>query len=137
MPKREIPNTQSEALEKVTHDFAAWRKTKTGRARIPEPLWAAAADLHHSFGLSVNKIAKSLRLNYSTLKTHIFQEQPSAIESVEKSSATFIEVESVPPYSDCIIEMEQPSGVKMRMCFRGRVDPDALELGRYFLEDRP
>lgn len=137
MPKSELTNTQSEALENVTQDFLAWRETKIGRARIPESLWSAAADLHHSFGLSVNKIAKSLRLNYSTLKTHVFQEQPSSIESVEKPSATFIEVESVPPYSDCIIEMEQPSGVKMRMCFRGRVDPAALKLGRYFLEDRP
>jgi len=137
MAKRELSTTQSKALEKVTHDFAVWRETKTGRARIPESLWAAAADLHHFFGLSVNKIAKSLRLNYSTLKTHVFQEQPSVIESVEKPSATFIEVESVPPYSDCIIEMEQPSGVKMRMCFRGRVDPAAMEFGKYFLEDRP
>lgn len=137
MPKSELTNTQSEALEKVTHDFSAWRETKTGRARIPESLWAAAADLHYSFGLSVNKIAKSLRLNYSTLKTHIFQEQPAAIDSVEKTSATFIEVEPAQPYSDCIIEMEQPSGVKMRMCFRGRVDPAALEIGKYFLENRP
>ena len=98
---------------------------------------AAAADLHYSCGLSVNKIAKSLRLNYSALKTHIVQEQPAAIDTVEKTSAPFIEVEPVQPYSDCIIEMEQPSGVKMRMCFRGRVDPAALEIGRYFLEDRP
>lgn len=137
MPKSELTNTQSEALEKVTQDFSAWREIKTGRACIPESLWAVAADLHHSFGLSVNKIAKSLRLSYSTLKTHIFQEEPAAIESVEKASATFIEVESVPPYSDNIIEMEQPSGVKLRMCFRGRVDPAALELGKYFLEGRP
>ena len=136
MPKKELSTTQSEALEKVTQKFSAWRETKTGRARIPKHLWAAAVYLHHSFGLSVNKIAKSLRLSYSTLKTHIYQDQPADIESVEKTPATFIEVGSAPPYSDSIIEMEQPSGVKMRMCFRGRVDPAALELGRYFLEGR-
>ncbi len=140
MPKTELTNEQSTELERAKQLFSGWRKTKRGRERIPDNLWSAAADLFHTWGLGINKIAHSLRLNYTALKIKI-HETPSvdvkAIDNTE-STPTFIEVEP-PPHisSDCVIEMEKQSGVKMRMCFRGRADPAVISLGRYFLEEHP
>jgi len=34
--------------------------------------------------------------------------------------------------SECIVEMQDCSGAKMRMCFKGKTDFDFLELGKSF-----
>jgi hypothetical protein len=36
-----------------------------------------------------------------------------------------------------VIEMENQTGIRMRMCLRGRADPAVLDLGRYFLAGVP
>lgn len=137
MSKADLTDEQCVALEEAKQKFAEWRENKTGRERIPDSLWSTAADLFHSFGLPVNKIARSLRLNYSTLKTHIAEKSSTIPKSTEETSATFVELPTPQAYSDCVIEMENQSGVKMRMCFRGPVDPVAVELGRHFFEGQP
>ncbi len=137
MNKIELTNSQCSALEEVKQEFAAWRDTRTGRGRIPESLWAAATDLFLSYGLSINRIARTMRLNYTALKTHIAKKTPVAIKPIEEATATFIELEPPQMCSDCVIEMERQSGVKIRMCFSGRVDPAVLDLGRHFLEGQP
>ena len=137
MSKENLTDQQCVALEEAKQKFAEWRENKTGRARIPDSLWSVAADLFHSFGLTVNKIARSLRLNYSALKTHIAQKSSVILKSTKETSATFVELPTPQAYSDCVIEMENQSGVKMRMCFRGQVDPVAVEIGRHFLEGQP
>jgi len=138
MNKQPLTTEQSAALEKTRHLFADWRKTKTARARIPDLLWQAAADLYHTRGMGINLIAMGLRLNHSTLKAKILDMPPAAIEpAVEDASPLFIEVAAPPICSDCVIEMENQTGVKMRMCFRGRADPAVLGLGRYFLAGVP
>ncbi|ACN18000.1 hypothetical protein HRM2_p00060 (plasmid) [Desulforapulum autotrophicum HRM2] len=55
------------ALKKVQKQFKHWRKTKTGRERIPDSLWQAAADVFHIGGHSLNKVAKALHLNHTHL----------------------------------------------------------------------
>jgi len=140
MHKTELTIEQSTAIERAKQLFSSWRDTKIGRERIPDHLWNSAADLFHTWGLSINKIAHSLRLNYTALKTKIYITPSVDVKAIDdtESTPTFIEVEP-PPHigSDCVIEMEKQSGVKMRMCFRGRADPAVISLGRYFLEDHP
>ena len=46
--------------------FARWRKSHTGRLPIPEPLWAAAAEVAREHG--VFRTAKVLSLEYGKLK---------------------------------------------------------------------
>lgn len=135
MNKQPLTSEQSAALEKARQLFAHWRKTRTSR-RIPDHLWQAAADLYHIRGMSINRIARGLRLNHSTLKAKI--SDIDAVEPpVEDASPLFIEVPPAPVLSDCVLEMENQTGVKMRMCFRGRSDPAVLALGRYFLASVP
>lgn len=139
MNKTKLTSDQITAMEEAKQLFSAWRKNKTGRERIPGNLWDAAVKLFKTWELSINKVARSLSLNHSALKAKIMEAPPAAIQSIDNNETppTFIEVE--PPHigSDCVIEMEHQSGVKIRMCFRGRVDPAVISLGRYFLEGHP
>lgn len=137
MYKLELTNEQCAALEEAKRQFSAWRAAKTGRERIPAHLWKTASDLFCTWGLGINRIARSLRLHYSTLKTKILEMPATDIQPVEEATPTFIEIEPAVMGSDCVIEMEKQSGVKLRMCFRGRADPSVISLGRYFLEDHP
>lgn len=134
MNKRPLTTEQAAALEKVLQLFADWRKIKIARERIPDHLWQAAAYLYHTRRMSTNRIARGLRLNHSALKAKILDMPPAAIEPpAQDASPQFIELAPPPVCSDCFIEMENQTGIKMRLCFRGRADPAVLDLGRYFL----
>lgn len=137
MDKTKLTDTQYSALKKVEQQFADWRETRTKRGRIPDSLWSGAVDLFNCYGLSINKIAQTLRLNYTDLKLHITDPPPVVMKPIEDESATFVELDPPLVTADCVIEMEKPSGAKLRMCFRGRADPVAIDLGRYFLEGLP
>lgn len=146
MNKQPLTSEQAAALEKAWQLFEDWRKSKTGRPRIPKNLWQTAANLYHRHGMSINRIARRLSLNYSTLKAKTFENPPplAVIESsddhspsIDASSPMFIELAPLSAHSDCVIEMENRSGAKMRVCFRGRADPGVLDLGRYFLAGVP
>jgi len=138
MNKQPLTTDQIFAVQKAQMLFMDWRKTKAVRDRIPDGLWQAAADLYHILGVSINRIARALRLNYSTLKSKILDKRAAAIEPpADDASDMFIELAPGPVCTDCIIEMENQTGVKMRMRFTGRADPAVISLGRYFLTGVP
>ncbi len=137
MNKKQLTSEQRAALENVKERFIAWREAKIGRARIPYELWDAAVALFHDWEMSINMIARSLRLNYTALKAKILEKPPVAVEPTEDVSTTFIEVQPQEICSDCVIDMENQSGTKMRICFRGRADPAVVNLGKFFLEAQP
>ena len=73
--------------------------------------------------MSINKIARGLRLNHTVLKEKIFDMPPAAIDlPADDESPIFIEGASLPECANCVIEIENQTGIKMRMCFNGRVD---------------
>ena len=139
MNKQLLTAEQSTALENALQLFASWRKNRTGKCRIPDNLWQAAIDLHHTQEMSIHKIALSLRLNHTALKekicncTYCAPIDPSA----DDESDLFIEVTPPQECSDSVIEMENQAGFKMRMCFRGRADPAVISLGKYLLAGVP
>ena len=53
-------------LEGVRRRFERWRATRKGRSRIPDSLWASAALMANTYGIS--RTAQALRLNYYRLK---------------------------------------------------------------------
>ena len=139
MNRKSLTAKQSAALEEARRLFASWRKNKTGRPSIPGDLWQTATDLYHAKGITINKIARSLRLNYTALKEKICDGTHSAAIDLAAGdeSTMFIEVASPPECSDCVIEIENQAGLKMRMCFRGRADPTVISLGKYLLAGVP
>lgn len=130
--------TAVSALEEVQQQFKIWRETKTGRERIPDSLWQAAAEVFHNGEHSLHKISKTLHLNHTSLREHVEQHLPSSIESepeaVPEHSPAFIAFELDPPISvsECVIEMEDTTGAKMRMCLRGKTDPNILGICKSF-----
>lgn len=139
MHKQPLTEEQSAALEEARQLFAGWRENRTGRSRIPDNLWQAAADLYHKQGLTINRIARGLRLNHTALKEKIYDRthSPAIDPLADDESTMFIEVASPPECSDCVIEMENQAGLKMRICFRGRADPTVISLGKYLLSGVP
>jgi hypothetical protein len=53
-------------VQRTYQRFVRWRSSHRGRLPIPEPLWAAAAELARKRGISTT--AKVLRLEYGKLK---------------------------------------------------------------------
>jgi len=119
-------------LESVQYQFEKWRENrKSHREPIPENLWTAAISLCSQYG--INQVSRALHLSYMSLKEKI-----PGMKSVSKkrkaTSPFFVELDCQRsfPASECIIEMENTDGSKMRMSFKGRTDLDLLELGKAF-----
>ena len=55
-----------------------------------------------------------------------------SIQEVHPPSFVELNFEHSPLVSECIVEMEDRAGAKMRMCFKGKMDFDLLELGKAF-----
>ncbi len=118
--------------------FARWRKAHVGRRPIPEPLWAAAAQLAREHG--VFQTAKTLRLDYVKLKqlTTSAHSTPgkSVRRRVERPVAPAAFMELLAPGaggSECLIELEGPRG-KMRIQWKGATAADLARFSRAFWE---
>jgi len=137
-------------LEGTRRRFDRWRRTRKGRSRIPEPLWTSAVKAAGEYG--VNKTAQALRLDYYALKKRVAKEAvdpqqiinariglPGAANASrgvanEEAVATFVELASPAPAStrECILELEDPGGAKMRVHLKGVEAPDLAALSRCF-----
>ncbi len=119
-------------LSELAERIETWRQTRKKRRPMPEQLWQAAASL--SKKLSIQQVSKALRLNYAALKNRVHPAQ-KALPASKQAPAAFIELgfEQQPSsISECIVEMQDGCGAKMKMHFRGKTDLDLLELGKAF-----
>jgi hypothetical protein len=131
MSQGKIPSLPS-PLESIGYQFEQWRETrKSPREPIPENLWAAAIRLCNQY--SINHVSRYLHLSYTTLKKKVQWEKPFP-KKKKLSSPAFVELDwhGHFPLSECIIEMENVYGSKMKMSFKGRADLDLIELSRAF-----
>ena len=121
------PASQQSSIEQVEEQFKTWRRTRAKRCAIPDELWQAAESLYPEY--SLYRISKALRLNYTDLK-HRIEQKPSTVVT----KAGFIELDlsdSIHP-AECLVEMQDSTGAKMRMHFKGNAGLDLLELGKVF-----
>ena len=126
---------ESLTLEQVCQQFKYWRQSREKRCPIPEKLWQAAESLYPEH--SIYNISKALRLNYTDLKQRLEPKQPAFIPpSINASEFIEVKVNSAIRPAECLVEMEDPIGAKMRMHFKGDAGLDLLELGRIFLSRR-
>ena len=123
---------KSFTLEQVRHQFEHWRQTRNKRCPIPKKLWQAAESLFPEY--SLYHISKALRLNYTDLKKRIQEKPPPAFIPPPINPAEFIElkINSAIQPAECLVEMEDPFGAKMRMHFKGEAGLDLLELAKHF-----
>jgi hypothetical protein len=101
---------------------------------IPEPLWAAAAELARSYG--VCRTAQVLRLEYKKLKRLTAGEAGGKPVRRRRAPApaTFMELAPLPTAAaECVIELEGPRG-KLRIQWKGATAPDLAGLSRVLWE---
>jgi len=124
---RDLPARLAGLQRRLEH----WRRTRKGHSRIPEPLWASAVKAAACYGL--NPTAQALHLDYYSLKKRV-EQASSATPSEEGSVTAFVEL--APPVSgnsrECILELEDPGGAKMRVQLKGVEALDLAALSRSF-----
>ncbi len=125
-------------LNKVKSEFDFWRTTIKNGKPIPVELWEQAVDLYPEF--TISKISITISLSYTNLKRRVEQKAEDVSGDRIENIPAFIELglpQSSPLLSECVVEMEDSRGAKMRMCFRGETDFDLLELGKSFWRLHP
>ena len=120
----------SRSLGEVKEQFKTWRRARKRLQPIPEKLWTAAVGLTARH--SISQISKELVVDYSALKRRVRLKEKDVAAST--SPPGFIEVNLEPPaaVSECIVEMQDRLGSKMRLHFRGQTDVVLLELAKLF-----
>ena len=133
MAKKRSPLPAS--LIRLRQQFEDWRKTRTQR-RIPERLWSAAVKEAQRHG--VYRTARTLRLNDQSLRERAGSAPLGGEASpvASKRSAAFVEV--VPEQitggrSECVVEIEDGIGARLRVQLRGEILPALESLSRCFL----
>ena len=121
-------------LEGLSHRFERWRRAHKGHSRIPETLWTSAVKAAGKYGL--NPTARALRLDYYSLKKRV--ETTACRRASDREGVTaFVELAPAPPTGspECILELEDPGGAKMRIHLKGAEAPDLAALSRSFWGD--
>ena len=121
-------------LRELSGRFEDWRRRRRGKLPIPEPLWAAAAELARLHG--VCQTAQALRLEYKKLKQ--LTDGEAGCKPVPRrralAPATFVELAPPPTAAaECVIELEGPRG-KLRIQWKGATAPDLAGISRVLWE---
>lgn len=118
-------------LEGARRRFERWRRSRKIRSRIPETLWAAAVKLAEAYG--IHKTAKALALDYYGLKKRFEQKSHSSSRMMTVANgATFVELAAIARTGipECILELEDVEGAKMRIRLKGIGAPELTALSR-------
>lgn len=138
---REIPTP----LEKTRQRFERWRQTSPAKSRIPETLWNAAAKMAERYGVA--RTASVLRLDYYRLKKRLDQKAAQGAEAAPAAAkTTFLQLPASGPVlpaadrpasiplvtAECVVELEDGAGAKMRIHLKGAETFDLAALSRSF-----
>jgi hypothetical protein len=117
-----------EPIAQLQRQLDQFRSTRTGRTKLPEPLWQAAVELAREHG--VYAVAHPLRLDYMRLKKQLGG--PPSRRQKKATKTAFIEL--TPPgrtqFEECVIELESSGGNKMRIQWKTTAPPDWTNLLR-------
>jgi len=122
-------------LEVGRRRFERWRRTRQDHSRIPEPLWTSAVKLARAYGLC--RTARTLGLDYNALKRRVASARPGdslgpktvgAKTARQEPATVFVELAPPAPACspECILELENPRGAKMRIQVKGNQTPDVV-----------
>ena len=126
-------NGISADLVQAAARFEQWRRSTSGRRRIPDSLWKLAVDLAREHGLS--RTATALRLDFHDLEKRVVETTALAQPSVAADGFVELNSAALAMPCQCTIELEKPCGSRMRIELRGGI-PDLEALGRSFWESR-
>jgi hypothetical protein len=125
-------------VEQLRRRFTEWRGTHAVRSRLPEELWAAAAELARRDGIDAT--AQALDVDKPSLRKWADrlqpQRQPRARRLKRRASAVPAFVELLASGSSaatsCLVEVESPRGGKLRLELKAIPTSELAELIRAF-----
>lgn len=123
------------AVSDLRRRLDSWRRSRTRLGPIPPPLWSEAAALARVRG--VHPIARSLGLDYNSLKRHAKADSITASTATPVAPSAFVElalIPSSPPPAECTAELERRDGARMRIKLAR--SEDLLALAESFLRWR-
>ena len=120
------------SIEEVQQRFERWRDGRKRGTPIPVALWEDAVRLCADHSLC--KISSALHLDYNVLKRRVCSSHPERLpESVMSSAFVELDLKASLPEAECLFEMEDKDGAKMKMHIKGRLCLDPLEYMKAFL----
>jgi hypothetical protein len=122
-------------LEELRGRFEQWRQNRKRGSRVPKDLWDAAVGLTKDYTLS--QLSRVLGLHYGQLRKRTQSKATLRDPDGERTAPpVFVELgTSQPPRTlsaDCVVEFENPRGVKVRMHFRKPRDLDLAAVSKAF-----
>lgn len=131
MSKRTNDNAKfPEPLYQARKHFDQWRQTHKPHTRFSEGLWTEAVAAAREYGQS--RTARVLGLDYYSLKKRLAH-TPGMNGGNKITPPSFVELfPSSALSTECIIEMEDGDGGKMRISLKGGDVPDVVSLSRSF-----
>ena len=122
----DIESTSQLTFEEVREQFEQWRRTRRKRGLIPEQLWEAAVSLTKEY--TIHEITKTLRLNYQKFKERA-QRKEKEKKDPRVTRAQFLELNVSHSHKgvECVIEIENLTGRRMKMSLIGETEGDLLE----------
>ena len=137
-------------LRKLQERLERWRRTHVVGSRLPDELWAAAVEMAGVYGL--NRTAKTLRLDYNSLRKRVGGQSHVAVHAADQSKSCvlksgdlqksggvrFVELANSSGVGvsvggcECSVEWEDAAGSKMRVHLKGTAMPDLAALSRSF-----
>jgi hypothetical protein len=108
-------------LESVMKQFDRWRGQKHEGERIPQHLWQAATSLYPQY--SMNKIARSLRLDSGDLRDRIHLAGGKNLRSKSHEVPQFMPLAMTPTsnegLADCHIKVKDGRKARLRIRLKG------------------
>lgn len=123
-----VVDTQQHQLEQLRDRFEVWRRSHSGRLRLPGELWSEAANLARQCG--VYRTAKVLRLSYDSLKQHV--QGDGLGRRKPPRTPKFVELGrlSAAAMSGCSVELENVRGAKIKIQLNGGAVGELSNLAR-------
>lgn len=112
-------------LARAKQGFDRWRRGRKRRGRISDRLWLMAAEAAAIHG--VYATARELRLNPTRLKEQL---QALAPSHTSHQTPNFVEIPwmGATPVPECILEVEDELGRKLRVHLKGAATAQAVSL---------
>jgi hypothetical protein len=120
-------------LEQLRRRFEEFRNTQPVRSRLPESLWAAAAELAKRHG--VNPTARALRLDYTGLRKRVKNQDRPKRKRSTAVPPTFMEfvAPGAKAVTNCTVEVESAEGGKLRLELKAVATSEVANLIRAFV----
>lgn len=127
--KQRSPRLCRDTLRDAESRFKRWRQSRNRGARIPAALWRCAVDAAREYGVS--KVARVLGVDYYGLKERMESApEPSEPDCV---GGGFLEIPLLrSSASECVFELEDGEGVRLRVALKGAVPVELESLARTF-----